>query len=64
VDGVTGRLVDGANVGAVADGVASLLEDPTRAAAMGLAGRARVERSFTWPRAFEQLAGWLREAVG
>jgi phosphatidyl-myo-inositol dimannoside synthase len=64
VDGVTGRLVDGADVGGVADAVASLLEDPARAAAMGLAGRERVERHFTWDRAFEQLSGWLREAVG
>jgi phosphatidyl-myo-inositol dimannoside synthase len=64
VDGLTGHLVDGADVEQVADAVAGLLEDPARAAAMGRAGRERVERSFTWPRAAEQLAGWLREAVG
>jgi phosphatidyl-myo-inositol dimannoside synthase len=64
VDGVTGLLVDGANVDAVADAVASLLEDPDRARTMGAAGRVRVERHYTWPRATEQLAGWLREAVG
>lgn len=63
VDGVTGLLVDGANVGAVADAVASLLDDPERARGMGAAGRARVERHYAWPRATEQLAGWLREAV-
>jgi phosphatidylinositol alpha-1,6-mannosyltransferase len=63
VDGVTGLLVDGSNVGAVADAVASLLEDPERAGAMGAAGRARVERHYAWPRATEQLAGWLREAA-
>jgi phosphatidylinositol alpha-1,6-mannosyltransferase len=64
VDGATGLLVDGADVGRVADAVASLLEDPARAAAMGAAGRGRVERHFTWPRAADQLAGWLREAAG
>lgn len=64
VDGVTGLLVDGSNVDAVADAVASLLEDPERARGMGAAGRARVERHYAWPRAAEQLAGWLREAVG
>jgi phosphatidyl-myo-inositol dimannoside synthase len=64
VDGVTGHLVDGADVGHVADAVAGLLEDPGRAAAMGRAGRGRVERSFTWPRAAAQLSGWLREAAG
>ncbi len=60
----TGLLVDGSDEGSVTDAVASLLEDPARAEEMGLAGRARVERSFTWERAAEQLAGWLREAVG
>ncbi|MGH2636330.1 MAG: glycosyltransferase family 4 protein [Actinomycetota bacterium] len=63
VDGATGLLVDGADVAAVGDAVASLLEDPGRAEAMGTAGRVRVERHFTWPRAAGQLAGWLREAV-
>ena len=62
IDGVTGHLVDGTDVAAVADAVAGLLEEPARASAMGRAGRERVERSFTWPRAAEQLAGWLREA--
>jgi phosphatidylinositol alpha-1,6-mannosyltransferase len=64
VDGATGLLVDGAEVDAVADAVASLLEEPARARAMGAAGRERVERRFTWPRAAAQLAGWLREAAG
>jgi phosphatidyl-myo-inositol dimannoside synthase len=60
----TGLLVDGSDDDAVADAVASLLEDPALAEELGLAGRARVERSFTWGRAAEQLAGWLREAAG
>ena len=64
IDGVTGHLVDGSQVGEVAEAVASLLADPARAEAMGRAGRTRVERHFTWPRAAEQLAGWLREATG
>jgi phosphatidylinositol alpha-1,6-mannosyltransferase len=63
VDGATGLLVDGGQVSGVADAVASLLEDPARAEAMGAAGRARVERHFTWARAAAQLAGWLREAA-
>ena len=64
VDGETGMLVDGSAVGEVAEAVGSLLSDPSRAEAMGRAGRERVERAFTWPRAAGQLAGWLREAVG
>jgi phosphatidylinositol alpha-1,6-mannosyltransferase len=64
VDRATGLLVDGTDVAAVAGAVAGLLEDRDRAEAMGRAGRARVERSFTWARAADQLAGWLREAAG
>jgi phosphatidylinositol alpha-1,6-mannosyltransferase len=63
LDGATGVLVDGREIGAVADAVAGLLADPARAQAMGAAGRARVERHFTWPRAAAQLVGWLREAA-
>jgi phosphatidylinositol alpha-1,6-mannosyltransferase len=63
IDGVTGVLVEGRDVAAVADAVAGLLEEPSRADAMGAAGRTRVERRFTWGRAAEQLAGWLREAA-
>jgi phosphatidyl-myo-inositol dimannoside synthase len=63
IDGVTGVLVEGRDVAAVADAVAGLLEEPLRADAMGAAGRTRVERRFTWDRASEQLAGWLREAA-
>jgi phosphatidylinositol alpha-1,6-mannosyltransferase len=63
VDGETGVLVDGRNVDAVADAVASLLEDRGRAEAMGAAGRARVERHHAWPAIAGRLAGWLRAAV-
>ncbi len=63
VEGETGLLVDGTDVGAVARAVASLLGDPERAAAMGKAGRARVERDHAWPDVAARLAGWLRAAV-
>jgi phosphatidylinositol alpha-1,6-mannosyltransferase len=64
VDGETGLVVDGRHVGAVAEAVSALLADPGRAAAMGKAGRARVERGFAWPVLADRLAGWLRAAVG
>jgi len=64
LDGKTGLLVDGRDVGSVAGAVASLLEDPLRARAMGEEGRARVERDHAWPAIAERLVGWLREAVG
>ena len=49
-DGVTGLLVDlGPSFEAdLAAAVTSLLDDPTRAAAMGEAGRRRAETSFGW----------------
>jgi phosphatidylinositol alpha-1,6-mannosyltransferase len=56
--------VDGADVATVADAVASLLGDPTLARRMGEAGRARVERSHTWPAIAERLALWLQAAAG
>lgn len=63
VDGETGILVHGSRRAEVADAVASLLEDPARAEAMGAAGRARVERDHSWPKIAERLASWLRAAV-
>jgi alpha-maltose-1-phosphate synthase len=55
VDGETGRLVpyDAGDAAAHAAGLAgaieSVLDEPDRARDMGLAGRARVERDFSWP---------------
>ena len=63
VDGATGTLVEGTDVGRVAEAVAHLLEDPVLASSMGAAGRARVERDHTWPAIAAKLAGWLGEAL-
>ena len=63
VHGETGLLVDGSDVEAVADAIATLLEDPPYAMQLGKAGRARVEREHTWPRVAERLADWLRAAA-
>jgi len=63
VPGETGLLVDGSDRARVTDALVSLLRDRPRAEAMGRAGRARVERSFTWPRAAGELAAWLRDAA-
>jgi phosphatidylinositol alpha-1,6-mannosyltransferase len=63
VDGETGLVVDGRHAGQVAEAVAGLLDDPQRAHRMGKAGRARVERSHTWPVIAQRLSAWLREAV-
>jgi starch synthase len=49
-DGVTGMLIDlgSAFEQQLAEAVTGLLDDPTRAAAMGAAGRERAQREFGW----------------
>ncbi len=46
--GITGLVVDPRSAGAVAGAVGDLLADPDRARAMGAAGRAWVERRWSW----------------
>jgi len=56
--GVNGRLVPPDDVGALADAVLTLMDDPAAAAALGQAARADVERHYTIDRMverFEQL---------
>lgn len=57
--GVTGHVVAGRDVAAVADRVADLLADPARATAMGRAGRARVRRLWGGPSSAARLHGFL-----
>lgn len=47
-DGMTGLLVDGRDVHALADALESILDDRERAAAMGAAGRERALHAFSW----------------
>lgn len=61
--GVTGHVVDGRRVDAVADAVADLLADPARAAAMGAAGRDRMRRDWTWTSRVATLRGLLDPAA-
>jgi phosphatidyl-myo-inositol dimannoside synthase len=63
IHGETGLLVDGADVDAVAEALASLLEDPPYARRLGKAGRAWVEREHTWSAVAERLGGWMGEAA-
>ncbi|HEX8093890.1 glycosyltransferase family 4 protein [Jatrophihabitans sp.] len=58
--GVTGEVVDGRDVVAVADRVSGLLADPRRATAMGAAGRRWTEQSWRWDTMADRLAGLLR----
>jgi phosphatidyl-myo-inositol dimannoside synthase len=56
--GVTGQVVNGRDVPALARTVAVLLADPDRAHAMGAAGRAWMRQDWTWP-ARVALLRWL-----
>lgn len=60
--GVTGHVVDGRCVTAVAEALAGLLADPVRAAAMGAAGRDRMRRDWAWGSRVRTLRGLLAGA--
>lgn len=59
IDGQTGLVVDGRDHEAVAAGIIRLIEDRPRAAAMGAAGAARIQREFSW----DQIAGRCRSML-
>ncbi len=55
MDGETGLLVDEGDVSGMAEAMATLLADPTRARAMGEAGRRRALANFTHDHARDRL---------
>ncbi len=59
LDGRTGHVVAGRDLRAVVDALAGLLADPGRARAMGAAGRAWMQRDWTWPSRVRRLGGLL-----
>jgi phosphatidylinositol alpha-1,6-mannosyltransferase len=59
IDGTTGLVVDGWDVGAIAAAVGDLLADPERAAAMGAAGRQWVVDDWQWHTKAERLSQLL-----
>ena len=59
LDGETGTVVDGRDLEQITVAVADLLADPTRAAAMGAAGREWVCRQWRWDLWTDRLAGLL-----
>ncbi len=61
--GRTGLLVDGEDLAAVTDAVASLLGDPERATVMGAAGSRFVRDGFTWDRRTDDLRALLARVV-
>lgn len=59
LDGETGLVVDGWDVGAIASSVGDLLADPDRAARMGAAGRRWVVDNWQWRTQAQRLAALL-----
>ena len=59
VDGETGLVVDGWDVGAIGAAVGDLLADPDRATAMGRAGRQWVVENWQWRTKAERLSELL-----
>ncbi|WP_102142668.1 glycosyltransferase family 4 protein [Mycobacterium hubeiense] len=59
IDGKTGVVVDGWNVGAISAAVSDILADPDRASRMGAAGRQWVVDNWQWPRQAARLAALL-----
>jgi phosphatidyl-myo-inositol dimannoside synthase len=58
-DGVTGHVVDGRDVGALAATVAALLADPDQAQRLGAAGRRWMQEDWSWLSRVAQLQGLL-----
>ncbi len=62
-DGVCADLVTPGDVGELVTALAALLEDPERRAAMGRAGRARVQELFSWRAVAEATAAAYEETI-
>jgi glycosyltransferase involved in cell wall biosynthesis len=62
-DGVCADVVEPGDVGELTAAVAALLDDPERRAAMGRAGRARVQELFSWSAVAEKTAAVLDDVI-
>ncbi|HET6616778.1 MAG TPA: glycosyltransferase family 4 protein, partial [Gemmatimonadota bacterium] len=62
-DGLTGLLVEDDPI-ALSRGIASLLDDPARRSALGVAGRARVRERFGWDSIVDRLDAVYRSPDG
>lgn len=63
-DGVTGFLVDPRDTGAFSAAILRVLDDPTLAASLGMAGRKMVEEEFTWEAVGAKIGGRIRSVPG
>jgi glycosyltransferase involved in cell wall biosynthesis len=63
VDGETGRVVPRGDVGALAEAILSMLDDPTEAQAMGAAGRERAQELFDRPRIVDRILHLYKDVL-
>jgi glycosyltransferase involved in cell wall biosynthesis len=63
VPGATGWLVEPGDPGELSRVILEALQDPSRLAGLGRAGRALVEERFSWPAAVQALMAVIRELV-
>ena len=63
IPGVTGWLVPPGNEEALAAAISKALADAARLHAMGTAGRALVDKEFSWRAATDRLLGVYRELL-
>jgi len=62
-DGKAGILVPAGDVDALTEAISGLLADPARRAAVGSAGRARVEERFSWTATAQATVEVYRQAI-
>jgi glycosyltransferase involved in cell wall biosynthesis len=60
-DGITGKLVDAGDVEAIAGALIATLSDPESARLAGRAGRARVEKLYTWSAVVDRMTPALEQ---
>jgi phosphatidylinositol alpha-1,6-mannosyltransferase len=63
-DGVTGILVDPKDLGAVAEAILAVLQDPALGQHLGQQGQARVLQEFTWDHMAQRARRLFAEAAG